>query len=102
MAPQRIAVGKVGANEFRVDRAVHDDVGDVGFLRAQLSRHALCKRAQREFRTCDAAKFAEPRTAAVAPVNRMVPRPRRATSRPFRKPLKQPISQGWREHLRQC
>src|SRR5207253_7702605 len=44
-----------------------------------------------------AAKLAEPRMPAVAPVNRIVPRPRatilRATSRSFKKPEKHAISQ---------
>ncbi|MNV97447.1 hypothetical protein D3C71_1925710 [compost metagenome] len=44
-----------------------------------------------------AAKFAEPRMPAVAPVKRIVPRPRstilRATSRAFRNALKVAISQ---------
>ena len=66
--------------------------------RGPSSRAMLCASARSAcLAPAKAANPAEPRRPAVAPVNRMVPRPRAtcrlATSRAFRKPEKQAISQ---------
>ena len=44
---ERVALGKVAADELGVDRAVDHHVRDVDALRPELARHALRQRAQR-------------------------------------------------------
>ena len=83
---QRVTLREARSNELGVDHAVDHDVSEVDVARLPSSRAMLCAKARK---TClapeNAAKFAEPRNEAVAPVNRIVPRSRRtmrlATSR---------------------
>jgi hypothetical protein len=99
---QRIALREVVADEGGVDGAIHHHMRHMDAARPQLARHALGQRAQRMLGTGKGgkARAAAQRGGGTGEHNglRGGPRPARvtmrlATSRPFRKPLKQAISQ---------
>ena len=86
LAAGRVAVPEVLANELGVDSAADHDMGNVDMLRTS-SRTMLCASARNACLAPEnAAKLAEPRRLAVAPIKRIVPRPRAtmrfAASRP--------------------
>ena len=79
-----------------VDTPVYDQVRDVDPFLAELARRLCAVARSPALAAAKAAKPAPPRRLAVAPVNRMVPRPRssmwRAASRPVTNPANRQVA----------